>query len=317
MSLSILCSPTSASKLKNQEKKCSKNKGGVIQSLIFIESGKKPNKKHINRVRRKKPEFRMRVGKFCCRMMATASSSPVKVVLESESVARARHALSELKAKLGDDVEQHLRSLLEEKQLSKSLQATASMVLYHFHRESGAIDHAILSLTQAKVALEEHHGPSSLEYALVVGEQGMAEASRGRHDDASSLLLHGASVAEKAGDKDASVRMRHWAACSLAAAGRTEEACRVLKNVLNDRKNNNSVDEAAALASVGAAEVLAGRKDGGAEMLQDAMHRLHESVGHAHPLAHKTQSMWATLDLCDWTNPEHRRRLISTVRTLV
>merc|ERR1711991_884788 len=159
----------------------------------------------------------------------------------------------------------------------------------------------MLGLAEAKLSSEI----GSLKHALAVQEQGIVAAARGDHDEAASVFLHAASV-----------RARHLAAHSLARSGRTREAVSELKENLRLTKKEAGADSAQAaqrMVSLGKLELLAGNVEEGASLLEQAMHTLHRTLGHAHPLAHETQRLWVVCEMCDWTQPPHKEDLLRSI----
>lgn len=169
----------------------------------------------------------------------------------------------------------------------------------------------MLDLAEAKLSSEI----GSLKHALAVQEQGIVAATRGDHDEAASVFLHAASLL-KPMDHAASVRARHLAAHSLARSGRTREAVSELKENLRLTKKEAGADSAQAaqrMVSLGKLELLAGNVEEGASLLEQAMHTLHRTLGHAHPLAHETQRLWVVCEMCDWTQPPHKEDLLRSI----
>jgi hypothetical protein len=92
-----------------------------------------------------------------------------------------------------------------------------------------------------------------------------------------------------------------------------EEALIELRTNLREAEKEygkKSVEVARSKAGLGKGELLMGNVEEGESLLQEAMHNLHASLGHAHPVAHSVQKLWVSSGLTDWSQPENKSRLI-------
>lgn len=218
-------------------------------------------------------------------------------------IGNAPNIFNRLTSAFGDDMEMIEKFLVESrKELSAEAQARADMTLYLLYRKSSKPEKALDALVKAKPNIEETFGSASVELGSVIGYQGLAEAAQGNHEHATQLLLYASSLMKDVSPL-ASFRSRHIAACNLVESGRPDKAVSEFRMILRDIEKMSGKDSpcsAIAKTCVARAELLTGNTATASKLLQAAMHTLHLCLGHAHPTAHRTQRLWAVVEICDW-----------------
>lgn len=194
--------------------------------------------------------------------------------------------------------------------VSAPARARAAMALCRHHYNTGDLKQALAAATAAKPLVETAFGARSVEFGFAVWTQGMTEAALGSHQQAAQLLLYCADLLEGVSAL-ASWRARHMAACSLVSIGEFKRAAQELRTVLNaaERLQKASAEDAVVLASAKASvarvELMQGNVNDAQSLLENAVHMLHNTLGRAHPLSHRTFRLWATADVRDWAKSGH------------